>query len=154
MIKAVIFKSCRNVCDQKLTFIGPTTGINGLYHGAWWYYLLTIPFLLFKGSPIGFIILIFLFRLVLSLRCIFYQKYFGNLIAILLALIITLSPYFIFTSLFVGNNIMVLPVMVGFLIINFKLFEDRKIDRPLTMSLFAGLTLGLIGEFELSFGLF
>ena len=49
---------------------------------------------------------------------------------------------------------MVLPVMVGFLIINFKLFEDRKIDRPLTMSLFAGLTLGLIGEFELSFGLF
>jgi hypothetical protein len=27
------------------TFIGPTTGIMGIYHGAWWYYLLSFAFL-------------------------------------------------------------------------------------------------------------
>ena len=39
---------------KKLPFIGPTTGINGLFHGSWWYYLLVIPYCLFGGAPIGY----------------------------------------------------------------------------------------------------
>jgi len=148
-------KVAEMVATHKPTFIGPTTGINGLYHGAWWYYVLIIPFLLFKGSPLGFYYFNFFIQIgLLTVVFFFLKKYFGNLIALLFGLVVALSPYFIFTSLFVGNNIMVLPVMLGFLIANFKIFEDKKIQKPLMLSLLTGLFLGLIGEFELSFGLF
>lgn len=148
-------KVAEMVATRKPTFIGPTTGINGLYHGAWWYYVLLIPFLILRGSPIGFYYFNLFIQIVsLVVLYVFTKKYFGSLVAILSALIICLSPYFIFTSLFVGNNIMVLPVMLGFLIFNFKIFEDRKIQKPLILSLLTGLFLGLIGEFELSFGMF
>lgn len=148
-------KVAEMITTHKPTFIGPTTGINGLYHGAWWYYVLIIPFLLFKGSPIGF----YYFNLIVQLGSLivfslFAKKYFGNRLAILMTLLISLSPYFAFTSLFVGNNIMVLPVMLGFLITNFQILEEKKIKNPLLIALLTGLFLGLIGEFELSFGLF
>lgn len=148
-------KVAEMIANKRPVFIGPTTGINGLYHGAWWYYVLIFPFLLFKGSPIGFYYFNFLIQLVsLVVFFIYTKKYFGNLVTILCTLLIVLSPYFIFTSLFVGNNIMVLPVMLGFLIAHLIIFEDKKINKPFLIALLAGLFLGLIGEFELSFGLF
>lgn len=148
-------KVAEMITSKRPTFIGPTTGINGLYHGAWWYYVLTMPFLLFKGSPIGFYYFNFFIQIgLLTAVFLFLKKYFSNLIAILFGLVVALSPYFIFTSLFVGNNIMVLPVMLGFLTVNFIIFEDKKIQKPLILSLLTGLFLGLTGEFELSLGLF
>jgi len=50
------------------TFIGPTTGIMGLYHGAWWYYILGVPFFLTRGNPIAFYYFIFLITF-------FYQSF-------------------------------------------------------------------------------
>ena len=47
-------KTAEIVLYKNPTFIGPTTGIMGIYHGAWWYYILAIAFILFNGSPIGF----------------------------------------------------------------------------------------------------
>ncbi len=41
------------VVDQKLTLLGPTTGIAGVFYGPWWYYFLAIPFLIFQGNPVG-----------------------------------------------------------------------------------------------------
>jgi len=37
---------------QKLTLIGPKTDIEGVFHGAFYYYLLAIPYLLGKGNPL------------------------------------------------------------------------------------------------------
>src|SRR3990167_10170849 len=47
-------KAAEIVLYKNPTFIGPTTGIQGLFHGAWYYYILVIPFILFGGAPIGF----------------------------------------------------------------------------------------------------
>ena len=71
-------KAAEMVTTKKPTFIGPTTGINGLYHGAWWYYVLAVPFILFKGSPIGF----YYFNLAIQFGAFialfyFQKKYFG-----------------------------------------------------------------------------
>ena len=37
------------ILQKNITFIGPTTGIEGLFHGAWYYYILTIPFIIFNA---------------------------------------------------------------------------------------------------------
>ncbi|MBI3619937.1 hypothetical protein HY214_02220 [Candidatus Roizmanbacteria bacterium] len=141
------------VLYRNLTFIGPTTGIMGLYHGAWWYYFLLLPFVVFNGNPIGFYYFNFLLHLgSLVLLAYVTKKYFGVLTALTVTSLIALSPYFIFTSLFVGNNIMVLPVFLGFLIGAFLMLEKKK--RSPVVAIITGLCLGLVAELEVAFGLF
>jgi len=138
---------------HKIPFIGPTTGINGLFHGSWWYYLLTIPYLLFKGAPIGYYWFNFLIQFsLLIVLMIFLKKEYGVVVSFIFGLLVTVAPYFIFLSLFVGNNSMVLPSLLIFLICNFYLFKNKNISIPLLF--FTGLSLALVGEFELSFGIF
>jgi hypothetical protein len=37
----------RIIIDKNPVFIGPTTGIGGLFHGAWWYYFTAVIYLFF-----------------------------------------------------------------------------------------------------------
>src|SRR5688572_5299408 len=59
---------------KNITFIGPTTGIPGIYHGAWWYYYLAAPYVLFQGHPMGFIIFIFLSALAQRVLFTYFVK--------------------------------------------------------------------------------
>lgn len=43
------------VLNHDIPFIGPTTGLGGVYYGPWWYYLLVPAFLAGQGSPEGII---------------------------------------------------------------------------------------------------
>ena len=84
------FLAASQIIDNKdLTFIGPTTGIIGLFHGAWWYYLLTVPYVLFQGLPIGFYYFnafIHLFSLIALI--VFTYLEFGLIISLFGALIV------------------------------------------------------------------
>lgn len=138
---------------HKIPFIGPTTGINGLFHGAWWYYLLTIPYVIFNGAPIGYYWFNFFIQFVcLIVLMLFLKKEFGYLISLLFGLFIVLAPYFTLMSLFVGNNSMVLPSLLIFLICNYYLFINKRISFFLLF--ITGVSLALASEFELSFGIF
>jgi hypothetical protein len=137
-------------------FIGPTTGIEGIFHGAWWYYYLAIPYILFGGLPLGFYISNLLVHLTsLLLLMYFLFRYFDKKISFLIGVLISTSPYFIFNSIFVGNNIMVLPAMVVFLITHFIIIEflPKKSWKKALLFLTTGLSLGFIAEFEFAFGL-
>ncbi len=138
------------------TFIGPTTGIMGIYHGAWWYYLLGIPFFIFKGLPIGFYYFNFFIHLLTLIAATFFvKKYFDAVTALIVATLLTISPYFNFTSLFVGNNIITIPILALFSGINFLLLESKIKNKKLPVFLLLnGLLLGLVMEFEFAFGLF
>lgn len=136
---------------HNLTFIGPTTGIMGVYHGAWWYYLLTVPYLLFNGWPTGF----YIFMLVLSivgnlLFFLFLNKEFNFKTALLFLAVVSISPYFVPLAFFPSNNI-IAPYAVLMLIASvYYLF---KLKKPVWL-LPVTLSLGFIFEFEVSFGLF
>ncbi len=146
-------KAAEIVLYKNLTFIGPVTGIQGLYHGAEWYYILTIPFLLFGGNPVGFYYFNYLIQaLVFVIFILFLSKFFGRLTALIISLLIATSGYFIFCSIFVGNNIMVLPSLALLLIANFYLLEKESTGKKWPV-IIAGLTLGLVAEFEFAFGL-
>ncbi|MFZ2026286.1 MAG: hypothetical protein WAV30_03315 [Microgenomates group bacterium] len=137
----------------KIPFIGPTTGINGLFHGSWWYYLLAIPYLIFNGAPIGYYWFNFAIQFgLLIVLMLFLKKEFGSLVSLLFGLFITVAPYFTFMSLFVGNNSMVLPSLLFFLIFNYYMFKNKVASPMLLVGL--GVSLALVGEFELSFGIF
>lgn len=141
---------------HNLTFIGPTTGIMGVFHGAWWYYYLTVPFFIFGGSPIGFYYMNFIIHMVsLAVLCYFLYRYFNIYVAVLIGTLIAVSPYFIFTSVFVGNNIMVLPALLTFILTHFILLEKYPKKRQTQIILFVlmGIALGLVSEFEFAFGL-
>ena len=141
------------ILNHKIPFIGPTTGINGLFHGAWWYYLLSIPYLIFNGVPIGYYWFDFFIQFTcLIVLMLFLKKEFGYLISLLFGLFIALAPYFTLMSLFAGNNSMVLPSLLIFLICNYYLFKNKQVS--LLLLFITGLSLALVSEFELSFGIF
>ncbi len=152
------------VMERDITLIGPTTGIDGLFHGAWWYYLLTIPFVLFGGSPIGYYYFMFVIHLVSLVGLyVFLRRHVGETYALLAGLLVATSPYFISKGIFVGNNIMVLPVFLLFLCLNYcfflnsKTYRDTKVawyNRREMWIAFLGVSLGFVAEFEVSFGMF
>ncbi|CAN5157382.1 hypothetical protein BH09PAT2_BH09PAT2_08880 [soil metagenome] len=153
-------KAAEIVLYKNPTFIGPTTGIAGVYHGAWWYYLLSLSFIIFGGNPISFYYFNFLVQLLtLIIFIIFTRKFFGFLTSAIISLIVACSGHLIFTSIFLGNNVMAMPAFLMLLISTMLIF-DKKYEHkikyiPVSISTFfaAGLFLGLVAEFEFAFGL-
>lgn len=151
-----MLKASEIVLYKNPTFIGPTTGIMGLYHGAWWYYYLAFVFLVFGSSPISFYIAgFFVHAITLIGMYVFFERYFTKEIGIISALLVTISPYFIRSHVFIGNNILVLPFLAVFLGLQFILLEDSPKRIKIRFALFSliGLALGFIAEFEFAFGL-
>ncbi len=153
-------KAAEIVLYKNPTFIGPTTGIMGIYHGAWWYYMLAVAFFIFNGLPSGFYYFNFLIQfLTFAAVLIFAWKRFDMLTQIILALLIATSPYLIFNNILLANNVMAMPPFLLLLLITVLLLEKkfeitiakRKINLPLFF--LAGLFLGFTAEFEFAFGL-
>jgi len=146
-------KVAQIINERKLTFIGPATGIMGLFHGAWWYYILLIPYIIFNGWPTGFYIFIFLISILFNLLFFsFINKRFNFITGLFFMSIVSISQYFVPLSFFVSNNIIVPSLIIGLIILTFYLFDNKNINKYLLLLL--GLNLGFIFEFEVAFGLF
>ncbi len=139
------------VRDKNPTFIGPTTGIMGLFHGAWWYYLLSVPYALGSGAPIAFYYSMFLFALAsyLVLLLIFFKE-LDQATTIFIALFIAVSPYFIRLAFFASNDTLA-PFFITLLLLS--LFSYFKTQKPV-FSFLTFLSLTLVMEFEVAFGIF
>lgn len=132
------------------TFIGPTTGIQGVNHGVWWYYFLSVPYALSSGNPAGFywgVLVLSLMSTILFTK--FLKREFGNEIAVLFLLIVTVSPYFIGISIFAANNILAPPFVLLFIFSAYKFFKTSE-KKYLFLT---GLSLSFIFESEMPFGL-
>ncbi|MBI5127452.1 glycosyltransferase family 39 protein [Candidatus Roizmanbacteria bacterium] len=137
--------------DHNITFIGPTTGIQGVYHGVWWYYFLLIPYLIFSGWPQGFYIAQFLLYSAVNLAFFwFLKRNYNYLTAILFLAIISVSTFFIRTAFFASNNTLTPAFVLFFVYSLYKLF-DRKEVKYIFLT---GLSMGFIFETEMAFGLF
>lgn len=155
-------KAAEIVLYKNPTFIGPTTGIQGIFHGAWWYYFLALVFMITGGIPIGFYYANFIVHL-LSFLIFYYaaKRLFGFITASILSFLIATSGYFMFTSVFLGNNVLAMPAFLAVLICSIYLINKqysirlpiKKYPLLLSMHLIAGLALGFVAEFEFAFGL-
>lgn len=98
------------VVGHKLTLIGSeigagVAGFRGIFHGPFYYYLLALPFIIFRGDPYGGIILMFTLGIAtILLSYIIGRKLFGATVGLLTAAIVAVSPPFIAYSRFVWNS--------------------------------------------------
>lgn len=80
------------VFDHHLTLIGPSTSLQGVFQGPFWYYLLSVPTLILNGNPWGGI----LFMLLISMSVLFViyfwaKKNFGIKTALLMVFLFAVS---------------------------------------------------------------
>lgn len=97
------------VVSHKFILIGTelgagSAGISGIFHGPMYYYLLTIPFVLFNGNPYGAIWLMFLFSVLAIIAGYFLgKKIWGTPWGIFVAFLFAASPPFISQARFMWS---------------------------------------------------
>lgn len=139
------------VRDHDLTLLGPTTGVTGIYHGAWWYYFLSVPYILFNGAPIGFAIFITVVVFASSLLFSwFLKRTFHDSVALIFFLLVAGSSYFILLSTFAISSVFTFPFILSFLYSLRQFIETKK---PL-FAFLVFFSLANIFEAEVPTGLF
>ncbi len=144
-------KAYEIVVNRHPALLGPTTGIPGVNHGVWWYYVLVVPFLLTGGNPLGFYYFVLFIALAqVVIFSLFLKKEFGKLSSLAFAGLVTISPYFIKISTFAINSVLAPPALLAL----FYFFYKYQKQKNLKILFFIGLSLSLVFESEVAFGLF
>jgi hypothetical protein len=131
--------------------VGPTTSINGVLLGPFYYYFLLLPFVVFGGSPLAIVLWqIIWYQLAVLILWFVLKKKSGdqaNIVGIILALLPTgfyTARYFwnanampIFTILFIASLV--------------YLLESRTPKRSLLLGLVSGLSLQIEAAFGILF---
>ena len=144
-------KARQIVVEHHPALIGPTTGIPGVNHGVWWFYALTVPFILFGGAPIGFYYFTFLMVLAeATLFSLFLKREYGMIPSLIFLAMVTFAPYFIMISIFAISSVLSPLMILGFLYFLYKYWEKKEMKNLLL----TGLFLGFLFESEMAFGIF
>lgn len=137
------------IVHGKLTLIGPTTGLAGVFHGPLWYWLLALLSFLGSGDPKFILSAIVFLYLVVELWLFWViKRFYGPWPAIVSVGLISLSPFFIAINGQLWSPSMVtLSMMVA--IIALIAIANGKKWFPLL-----GLALGANIQFEAAGGFF
>lgn len=136
---------------RNMTLIGPTTGSQGIFHGAWWHYLLGIFYAVFQGLPLGFYWGMFAVSVIsIILFYFFIKKEFGFSAGLIFLSIVSVSPYFVKHAFFPANNTIVPVFVLLFIYSLYKYFETSH-EKYVFLT---ALSIGFIFEFEVAFGVF
>lgn len=139
------------VSDHKLTLIGAEigygfAGLQGVFHGPFYFYFLSIPFILFNGDPYGGLLLMFAFGiLTIVLSFFFAKRVLGTMGAIVMALLVSISPSLISQSRFIWS-----PHPSSFLIVAafyFIYLSHKRKGLPIFLAAFFS---GFLYNFEIA----
>ncbi|MDO8657999.1 MAG: glycosyltransferase family 39 protein [Candidatus Levybacteria bacterium] len=85
-VKSIVF-------DLHPTLIGPYTSLRGVFQGPLWYYLLSIPTIIFNGNPWGTILLMLSISIgALVVTYLWTKRLFGEKTAIITSFLLAVSP--------------------------------------------------------------
>lgn len=137
----------RIVVDHRLTLIGSFTGgQGGLFQGPGWYYLLSVPFFLWHGDPIGGMYLMLLMGLSTIILSIYFgSKIFGKTTGLIIGLLIASSSAVISQSRFIWPPFPISLLSVFFLYFLYKVLQQKE-----RFLLLLSFTIGLMSHFELA----
>lgn len=138
---------------HKITLIGATTGLPGVFYGPWWYFMLAPFFILFSGNPQG-IALVMAAVGVLTIFLGFFlgRKIGGYLLGIIFASILSVSPVMVSLSAQIWNPNTAPFFAILSLVVLFRIFEETKKEKQKYYFLL-GLILSLIIDLQIVFGL-
>lgn len=137
--------------EKKPVLIGPTTGLEGVFYGPTWYYVLTVPFLLSGGNPQG----LALFMAGVGILCIFFaflvgKRIDGEFLGLVFASFIAISRSMIGISGQIWSPNLVPLFLFPSLIITIIFFSKKFLSRM--QALILGLSLGFLMDMGFVFG--
>ena len=143
------------VVNHKITLIGQTTGVEGIFYGPWWHLVLSIPFFISSGNPQGVAFFMGIIGIItILLGYIIGKKIGGVFLGITFTSLISVSPLMVSSSSQIWNPNLIPILSVLVLLVLYPLFSDRKNGAyRLINFLLLGLLLGLIVDMEIVFGI-
>lgn len=137
------------VADKKVTLIGPDSGMQGVFQGPLYYYLLAVPFLLFDGNPIGDMwLMVFLSMLSIGIVYWWVRKLYGEIAALFTAFIFAVSPGASAAATFIWNPHPTIPLVAIYM---YFLLKTTSTTKPFYLYAMIG-TLGLFFHTEMALG--
>jgi hypothetical protein len=139
------------VHNHKFTLIGAevgagSAGLNGIFHGPGYFYLIGLMYLLFKGDPYGGLLLMFCFGVAALLVTFFsVRKMFGLLTAIIALFLVGVSPLIASQSRFIWNHHPTSFFIALILYFSYLIAKKPRLYAPLAI-----FTAGIIYNFELA----
>lgn len=140
----------------KIPLIGQTTGLPGLFYGPWWYYILTPPFIMSSGNPVGMALFMGLIGITTFFLGFRLGKSIGGVVlGIIFTSFMALFPTMIAVSSQIWNpNLIPLFIILFMYCLHsfFSSLREKQVVSGLHLLLF-GILLGLILDSEVVFGL-
>ena len=127
------------VVNHKLTLIGAeagsgVAGINGIFHGPGYFYLMALAYTLFQGNPIGGQLFMVLFGvLFLFLACFIGYKIFGKAGSLVLLFFVAVSPLIVSQSRFIWSSHPITPFVLLALYFVYNIPQNPRIYAPLAV---------------------
>ena len=140
----------RMIYEGKLTLIGPTTGLQGIFYGPTWYYFLAPLLFLSHGNPQGVADFIGAFAIITAIAIYFLLQYLtsNTFISLSLALVASMSASWMFAPTLIWSPTLVTFLMVLLIFSVQKIFTNPK---PIFFFAIGALTI-LIGDGGAAFG--
>lgn len=135
--------------NGKMFLIGPTTGIEGVFRGPWYYYLITPFYFLGSGNPVYPMV----FLTIISILAIFVlykvgESLGGKKTALIAAFIAGLSIYIVNASRWLSNPTPMLLIGISMIWAIFRFLEGKKYSLPL-VALISGMAMNFGSAMEI-----
>jgi hypothetical protein len=133
------------VVNHKMTLIGAeagsgVAGINGIFHGPGYFYLIALAYSIFQGNPIGAQLFMLFFGIAaLVVAAWMGQKMFGKTGSVLFLFFIAVSPLIVSQSRFIWSSHPITVFILLALYFVYKIPDKPKIYAPLSVFI-AGFT--------------
>ena len=135
---------------HKLRLTGPTSAIEGLFNGPFWYYLLAIPFLLSGGDPYASILMEIALWAVGGFFLLKLVSRWGEWLILPIGVAWIASDYIVLTNLYAFNPNPVTLLAPLFIYLLVEYLEKRRV----IYGIYAWILAGLFFNFEMNFGVF
>lgn len=129
------------IYNHKFFLIGPTTGIEGIFRGPWYYWLITPFYFLGKGNPVWPAIFLAVTTVVASALSFVLAKKIAGFKAGFLALVISsLSYNLVGSARWLSNPTPMFIISAGILFFVFRIIDGKK-SAYLPLSFLLGLSM-------------
>jgi len=134
--------------NGKLFLIGPTTGIEGIFRGPWYYWLITPAYFLGNGNPVWpavFLVLISTFAVYVVAKV--GHEIGGRKLSLLAAFVAATSVYIIGSSRWLSNPTPMFLIGISLIWAVFRFLDGKKWAFPL-IAFLAGMALNFGSAME------
>ncbi len=135
---------------HKLRLIGPTSGIEGLYTGPGWYYLLAIPYIISDGDPYASIIMEIILWATGGVYLLKITQRWGYSSLIAVGSLWVASNFILLANVYAFNPnpiIFLTPIFIYY-------FEKYLKEDKLKYSVITFMLAGSFFQFEMAYGIF